>query len=51
MEFFVTGLVEMLFVIACLVVGVGLTIVLFQEGFDSVQKRAYKNKKKWDREA
>ena len=51
MEFFVTGLVEVLFVIACLVVGVGLAIALFQAGFDGVQKRAYKNKKKWDREA
>ena len=51
MEDLIVGLIEVLFVLACLVVGVGLTIVLFQEGFDSVQKRAYKNKKKWDREA
>ena len=50
MEFFVTGLVEVLFAIACLVVGVGLVIALSQAGFDSAQKRAYENKKKWDRE-
>ena len=51
MEFFITGLVEVLFAVACLVVGVGLVIALSQAGFDSVQKRAYENKKEWDREA
>ena len=50
MEDLIVGLIEALFVLACLVVGVGLTIVLFQEGFDSVQKRAYENKKRWDKE-
>ena len=50
MEFFITGLVEVLFAIACLVVGVGLVIALSQAGFDSVQKRAYENKKRWDEE-
>ena len=44
------GLVEALFVLACLVVGLGLTVVLFQALFDSAQKRAYENKKKWDEE-
>ena len=50
MESIVVGLVEALFVLACLVVGLGLTVVLFQALFDSAQKRAYENKKKWDEE-
>ena len=48
MEDLIVGLVEALFVLACLVVGLGLTVVLFQALFDSAQKRAYKNKKRWD---
>ena len=51
MEDLIVGLVEALFTIACLVVGLRLTVMLFQILFDSAQKRAYENKKKWDREA
>ena len=50
MEDLIVGLVEALFVFACLIVGVGVTVVLFQALFDSAQKRAYENKKKWDEE-
>jgi flagellar biosynthesis protein FliQ len=50
MEIIVVGLIEALFVIACLVVGLGLTVALFQALFDSTQKRAYENKKRWDEE-
>jgi len=50
MEGMIVGLVEALFVLACLVVGLGLTVALFQILFDSTQKRAYKNKKRWDEE-
>ena len=50
MEIIVVGLIETLFVLACLVVGLGLTVVLFQALFDSTQKRAYENKKRWDEE-
>ena len=50
MEDLIVGLVEALFTIACLIVGLGLTIVLFQALFDSAQKRAYENKKRWDEE-
>ena len=46
----IVGLVEVFFVLACLVVGLGLTVVLFQALFDSAQKRAYENKKRWDEE-
>ena len=48
MEDLIVGLVEALFVLACLVVGLGVTVVLFQALFDSTQKRAYENKKRWD---
>ena len=50
MEDLIVGLIEALFVLACLVVGLGVTIVLFQALFDSTQKRAYENKKRWDEE-
>ena len=46
----IVGLIEALFVLACLVVGLGLTVALFQIVFDSTQKRAYENKKRWDEE-
>ena len=46
----IVGLVEALFVLTCLLVGLGVTIVLFQALFDSAQKRAYENKKRWDEE-
>ena len=50
MEDLIVGLVEALFTIACLIVGLGLTVALFQILFDSTQKRAYENKKRWDEE-
>jgi len=50
MEDLIVGLIEALFVLVCLVVGLGLTVVLFQALFDSAQKRAYENKKRWDEE-
>ena len=50
MEDLIVGLVEVLFTIACLIVGLGLTVALFQILFDSTQKRAYENKKRWDEE-
>ena len=50
MEDLIVGLVEALFIIACLIVGLGLTVALFQILFDSTQKRAYENKKRWDEE-
>ena len=45
MEDLIVGLVEALFIIACLIVGLGLTVALFQILFDSTQKRAYENKR------
>ena len=50
MESIVVGTVEALFTIACLIVGLGLTVALFQILFDSAQKRVYENKKRWDEE-
>ena len=50
MEHLIATTLEVLFVGVCAIVVVALTITLFQEAFDGVQRRIYNNKKKWDNE-
>ncbi len=50
MEHLIVTTLEVLFVGACAAVVMALTITLFQEAFDGVQRRIYNNQKKWENE-
>ena len=50
MENLVVTMIEVLFIIACVVVIGATAVALIQGAFDHTHRRIYNNKKKWDNE-
>jgi len=50
MENLISTMIEVLFVIACVVVVGATAVALIQGAFDHTHRRIYNNQKKWDNE-
>ena len=50
MEHLVVTMIDVLFVVACVVVIGETAVALIQGAFDSTHRRIYNNQKKWDNE-
>ena len=46
----ITSMIEVLFVVACVVVIGATAVALIQGAFDHTHKRIYNNHKKWEKE-
>ena len=46
----IVSMIDVLFVIACVVVVGAVTVALIQGAFDHTHRRIYDNQKKWDNE-